>query len=54
MERAAGPAIIDVVTDPDAPRPHPRLSEAERTRVLDELAQEYAWGNLRPARKSAT
>jgi hypothetical protein len=34
--------------DHDAARPYPRLTEAQKARVLDELLQEYALENLRP------
>jgi hypothetical protein len=37
-----------LTTDHDAPRPYPRLTEAQKARVLAELAQEYALDNLRP------
>jgi hypothetical protein len=37
-----------LTTDHDVPRPYPRLTAEQRARVLAELAQEYALGNLRP------
>jgi hypothetical protein len=37
-----------LTTDHDAPRPYPRLSEAQKDRILAELAQQYALNNLRP------
>jgi hypothetical protein len=37
-----------LTTDHDAPRPYPRLSEAQKDRLLAELAQAYALNNLRP------
>jgi hypothetical protein len=38
----------DTLTNDDSPRPYPRLTEAQKARVLAELAQEYALDNLRP------
>jgi hypothetical protein len=37
-----------LTTDHDAPRCYPRLTAEQMRRVLAELAQEYALGNLRP------
>jgi hypothetical protein len=34
----------------DAQRPYPRLTEAQKVRVLTELLQEYRLNNLRPVR----
>jgi hypothetical protein len=39
-----------LTTERDAPRPYPRRSAAQKDRILAELAQEYALGNLRPVR----
>jgi hypothetical protein len=42
------PAISYAVTEPDTLKPYPRLTEAQKARVLAELLQEYALDNLRP------
>jgi hypothetical protein len=49
MDRPDRPTITDAVADADTPRPYPRLTAAQKARVLAELAQEYALGHLRPS-----
>jgi hypothetical protein len=44
----------DALTDHDAARPYPRLTEAQKARVLAELLQEYALDNLRPIGQGGT
>jgi hypothetical protein len=46
MESPERSLIIDAVTNPDAPRPYPRLTEGQKQRVLLELGQEYRLNNL--------
>jgi len=43
-----------LTTDHDAPKPYPRLTEAQKARVLAELLQEYALDNLRPVGQGGT
>jgi hypothetical protein len=50
MESAERSPIIDAVTG--SRRPYPRLTEAQKERVLSELGQEYDMKNLRPTHEA--
>jgi hypothetical protein len=39
-------------TDHDTRRPYPKLSEAQKDRILADLLQEYRLDNLRPVREA--
>jgi hypothetical protein len=46
------PPTIDAVSDAETPRRYPKLTEAQKQRILSELLQEYRLDNLRPVREA--